>query len=259
LFLPAVFIGVSVGPIFILEFVMMIPRLLRTALCLAPFLAASAARAACVDLALALAVDASGSIDEREYTLQVAGYATALASPEVLRAIESAGRVSVTVLIWGDENHPVQIIAWREVRDADDAREIGMALLGMERRVSGNTGLGRGVEVALQELETGAPCAARRVIDVSGDGRESVMPRVRVRTALAPVRVRALDKGVTINGLAITSDDPGLGEYYRLMLIAGPGSFVEEVASFDDFAAALTRKLVREIAPPELASIAPTP
>lgn len=238
---------------------MMISHLLRTALCVAPLLAAAPARATCVDLALALAVDASGSIDEREYTLQMAGYATALASPEVQRAIRSAGRVSVTVLLWGDENHPVQIIGWREVREEDDARAIGAALLATERRVTGNTGLGRGVAAALRELETGAPCAARRVIDVSGDGRESVSPRQRSRTALGPVRVRATDLGVTINGLAITSDDPGLAEYYRLMLIAGPGSFVEEVASFDDFAAALKRKLVREIAPPELASADPTP
>lgn len=238
---------------------MTISRLLRVALCALPLLTAAPARAACPDLALALAIDASGSIDDCEYALQMAGYATALASPDVLRAIRSAGRVSIAVILWGDGGQRVQIIGWRAVDDAEDARAIGAALLAMPRKVTGNTGLGRGLAEALLLLETGASCAARQVIDVSGDGKQSISPRVRDGVALSPVRALALERGVTINGLAITSDDPGLGEYYRIMVIAGPDAFVEEVASFDDFAAALTRKLAREIAPPELAGLGPDP
>lgn len=53
--------------------------------------------------------------------------------------------------------------------------------------------------------------------------------------------------GVTVNGLAITNSEPDLGEYYQTSLITGRNSFVMEVSSFTDFAAAILEKLKREI------------
>ena len=55
----------------------------------------------------------------------------------------------------------------------------------------------------------------RRVIDVSGDGRNNTPPNVEA------VRDRVVQMGITINGLAILSDDPRLDIYYRSSLIGG--------------------------------------
>ncbi len=61
--------------------------------------------------------------------------------------------------------------------------------------------------------------------------------------------------GVTVNGLAITNEEPSLTEYYRKSLITGPGCFVMEVDSFDDFSLAILEKLRREIEPQLSASL----
>jgi hypothetical protein len=40
----------------------------------------------------------------------------------------------------------------------------------------------------------------------------------------------------------------GLPNYYREHVTGGPGSFVEEIRNFTSFGAAMTRKLINEIA-----------
>jgi hypothetical protein len=52
---------------------------------------------------------------------------------------------------------------------------------------------------------------------------------------------------VTINGLAILSDDPELADYYRRNVVSGSEAFVMSVENFDDFAEAMRMKLIREI------------
>jgi len=54
-----------------------------------------------VDLLLALAVDASGSIDADEFRLQREGYAEALSHPAVLAAVASKPRGAVAVAMAG--------------------------------------------------------------------------------------------------------------------------------------------------------------
>ncbi len=89
-------------------------------------------------------------------------------------------------------------------------------------------------------------CAVRRVINVSGDGTETVQPRPRQHVPLALARARAVKMGVTINALAIETDVQGLEDWYRENLIAGPGSFVVRIDDFDVFAEAIVKKLARK-------------
>jgi len=42
--------------------------------------------------------------------------------------------------------------------------------------------------------------------------------------------------GITINGLAIPSKDPGLIAYYRETVIGGPGAFVKHTPDYHGFA-----------------------
>ncbi|MEO0361461.1 MAG: DUF1194 domain-containing protein, partial [Pseudomonadota bacterium] len=88
--------------------------------------------------------------------------------------------------------------------------------------------------------------APRRTVDVSGDGIETT-PWFQEAMELPQARALAAADGVTVNGLAILSDDRSLGAYYEAELITGPGAFVIEAATFEDFAEAIRRKLLAEI------------
>ena len=80
------------------------------------------------------------------------------------------------------------------------------------------------------------------MIDVSGDGSNN-----RGRPA-EDARDEAVQAGVAINGLPILTIEPELDEYYRRNVIGGPGAFVIAVQRYDDFAAAVRKKLITEIA-----------
>jgi hypothetical protein len=211
------------------------------------------AAADCPDLDLVLAIDTSGSVSAAEFELQKQGYAMAFADPAVQAAIRAAGKVDVAVVFWGDDYSSVQVIGWRNVTEPKGAGGLAHAIAATPRQTSGDTGIGRAVWVALDILDASGRCAARRVINVSGDGRESVGPRRRPQVSMAVARERARATAVTINGLAILSDEPGLAEWYRGAVVVGPDAFVMEATGYDSFAQAIARKLAREIAPAALA------
>lgn len=226
---------------------------------LALLLGTGESRAECADLALVLAIDASGSIAAPEFALQQRGYAQAFLDPQVQSALAAAGVVDVGVVLWGDTEFPPQILPWQRVRDAGDAAALSQRIATADRQVMGNTGIGRGVATAIDLLESSDHCAMRQVINVSGDGRESLGPHPHPRghVPLALARKRAENLGITINALAILTDEPDLADWYAKRLITGPGSFVMQVDSFDSFAQAIERKLAREIAPVMLSALDP--
>ena len=85
-------------------------KILWAAVALAAFSASAPAQAQAppaeqkndVALALVLAVDASGSVDNRRFELQKQGYAAAFRSPKVLNSIRSlmTQTVAVTMMQW---------------------------------------------------------------------------------------------------------------------------------------------------------------
>ena len=102
-------------------------------------------------------------------------------------------------------------------------------------------------------------CAMRRMINVSGDGRETMSPRSRRQITLPVARNRAEAMQVTINGLAIQTDLPDLAEWYGEHVTVGPGSFVMAVQDMQSFEEAIRQKLVREVSNPFLASVQEMP
>lgn len=215
----------------------------------------------CVDLALVLAIDGSGSIDMAEYNTQIDGYRAALVSPAVRDALARAGRVEIGAVLWGDGAMRSIILPLRNVdrREALDKLAEELRLVG--RHTSGNTGIGAAIGLSLGLLADPAHCAVRQVINVSGDGRGSRSPArlrsTRSNAYLSPETARALaaEAGVTVNGLAILNEDPGLADYYRSNVITGPGAFVMAVDGFETFQDSLVRKLVREIEPMSLSAL----
>ena len=99
-------------------------------------------------------------------------------------------------------------------------------LTSQKRIVTGNTDIGVGLMAALDLLDDPRNCAMRRVIDVSGDRRETPLFRKGEKISLLQSVSRAKEMGVVINGLAITTNDPDLEEYFRTRVITGIGSFV---------------------------------
>lgn len=217
-------------------------------------LSALAANASCPDLALVLAIDSSGSISDEEFALQQAGYAAAFDDPRVGAALATAGVVEVAVVLWGDEAVPPQVLPWRRIAGPQDRNGLVADLATLPREVGGDTGLGAGLWAALDLLQR-QDCAARRVINVSGDGRESFGARARHVVPVAMARARAEEMGVTVNGIAILTHEIDLPDWYRKQVITGPDAFVMEADSFETFPEAIIRKLVREISLPALAGV----
>ena len=201
----------------------------------------------CADTALVLAIDGSGSIDEADYALQMQGYAAAFRSREVQFALRMAGVVDVAVVLWGDGDMSAQILPFQRIVDAAGAEQLAVEMEGMTREVTGNTGLARGIEVALDILSEPGVCALRKIVDVSGDGRQMHMRMRHPVATLAELRQRAEAMGVTINALAIETDDDGLAEYFESRVTVGQTAFVIPIMSMRDFGDAIIEKLQREL------------
>lgn len=213
-----------------------------------PLAAAETAAEVDADLELVLAVDTSGSVDDGEYALQISGIANAFRDPEVLAAIAAGplGRIAVTVAFWAESRLPKQSLAWVVIADAAGAAAFADRLEALPRAdPSGGTGIGQGVIYAVRIMEDNGLNGSRRVVDVSGDGRETPFRYFSVPPEQA--RAYAASRGVTVNGLAILADEPDLEQYYRASVIVGPGAFTLAADGFDDFAEAMRRKLLREI------------
>jgi len=211
------------------------------------------AKAQDVDLELLLAVDASGSVSQAEFELQLGGIASAFRDPEIIRAIETGSleRIAVSLMLWSDGRSRKVNSDWVIVDGPLTAELFAQTVLAqVQRRKSflgrGGTGIGAAIGHGVKLIERNGISAIRRVIDVSGDGHETPLAFGEAM-ALPEAMRRARRSDVTVNGLAILSDDPNLLTYYKARVIRGPGSFAIAANDFDDFARAIKIKLLREI------------
>jgi hypothetical protein len=209
-----------------------------------------------VDLLLALVTDVSRSIDDAEFSLEKTGYRTAFTSPDVIAAIKAGpvGAIAVIYIEFASTYEVRTLLDWTVIRDEATADAFAARLREAPRSFRGRTAIGAGMEQALQAMAAAPFETRRRVIDVCGDGTSNNGPDV------ADMRDRAVEAGLTVNGLAIVNESPvswafahvqppgGLVNYYRQNVTGGPGSFVLEVRDFRNFGAAMTRKLINEIA-----------
>jgi hypothetical protein len=199
-----------------------------------------------VDLALVLAIDVSYSVDSFEHRMQMEGFGAAIQSPEVLEAIKLGKhqRIAVTVYQWSDEDNQRVQVPWTIVATEADAQKLGEQLARGRRVVSeGGTAITASLIFGSSLFAT-APRADRQVIDIATDGRNNMGKPSYI------ARDFVLAQGITINGLAISNEWEGLAKYLEKQVIGGDLSFVEEAKTYDDFGAAMLRKLVREITGP---------
>jgi hypothetical protein len=217
---------------------------------------AAASAAEDVDLLLVLAVDVSRSIDASKFQLQREGYAAAVADPHVLEAISTGrtGRIGLTFVEWSGVGAQKVVIDWTKIGDTDSAKGFGDRLLEAPRSFADRTSISGAIEFAMGQLDKAPYEAARRTIDVSGDGTNNAGRDV------AMLRDEAVAKGITINGLVILSDNPmswnpdhtnppgGLANYYRNNVVGGPSAFVMVAENFNSFGQAIIKKMIAEVA-----------
>jgi hypothetical protein len=231
-----------------------IPCLLAfVALILSPVLAKAAEE---VDLLLVLAVDVSRSIDHPKFLLQREGYAAAVANPQVIDAIKSGphGKIALCFVEWSGYGAQKVVIDWTMVDGADTARRFGDQIVEAPRSFADRTSISGGIDFAVSQIEHSSFSAARRTIDVSGDGTNNAGREV------LRARDDALAKRIVINGLVILSErtmpwnaehtNPpgGLEKYYRDNVIGGPGAFVMVAEDYNSFGRAIVKKMIAEIA-----------
>lgn len=202
-------------------------------------------------VAVVLAVDVSASVTPESYVLQHDGIARAFENPQLEAAIAVApGGVEVLVLEWSDPDKIKVTVGWTVVTGKRSADAFAAAVRATGRSSRGLTAIGPALAAAAAQLDIAPLPAARRVIDISGDGIADFGPPP------AAVRDRIAAAGITINGLAILTEEPWLEDYYRRNVIGGPGAFVLAARNFSSFADAMLRKLTVEIADAGAPSVA---
>lgn len=204
-----------------------------------------------VDVALAIAVDVSRSMSYEELQIQRKGYAAAIASPEVVRAIQGGvyGRIAVTFYEWASDSYVHEIVGWTLIENQADAEAIADLLLSEHSMGARRTSLSGAIREGVKRLEAVPYQADRLVIDISGDGPNNQGFPVTM------ARDRAVAKGFIINGLPLMTSGgmgawfniPDLDRYYARCVTGGPGNFVIPVTEWEQFPEAVRRKLVLEI------------
>lgn len=216
---------------------------MRALALLAALLWAGAAGATCRQ-ALALGLDVSGSVDAREYRLQLDGLAGALEDPEVMAALLALpdAPVRLAVYEWSGPDSQRLVADWREIGGPADIADLAAALRATGRMpMDPSTAIGAAKRFGAALLAGQGGCW-RQVLDLSGDGESNTGPRPRDQRP----------EGITINGLVVSgsSDADGIGalaSYYTAYVVQGPEAFVETALGFEAFEAAMARKLKREL------------
>lgn len=192
------------------------------------------------ELALALAVDVSGSVDSGEYRTQMDGLATALRDPVISEALVQA-QAELMLVQWTGSTRQQITIPWTSI-------DSFVALDGFSERVANDPRIWRNYSTAVGEALAytlaafdQVPDCARRLIDISGDGpsNEGVEPRT-VHKALR-------EAGVVVNAIAIEESEPELSAYFYENVITGEGAFVVSADSFKDYPDRIRKKLLREV------------
>jgi len=206
-----------------------------------------------VDLELVIAVDISGSVDDDEAYLQRQGYIKAFRDPKVIEAIRRGrhGAIAATYFEWAGSHHQMTLVDWKFINDAASANDFADALAFEPVTINVWTSISGAISAGVSSFARSPFKAKRRVIDISGDGANNDGAPVLA------ARERALATGITINGLPIVNDKPSrygrrqipnLDYYYIDCVIGGPGAFIIVANGFEDYARAVRRKLILEIA-----------
>jgi len=228
--------------------------LFRLLFCLIPATGLAQTAGAACRQALALGLDVSWSVDQREYALQLGGLAAAMLDEDVqstLLGMPSAP-VALAIYEWSGRANQALILDWTKITTPGDIAHIA-ALLRVREPPDGvrTTAIGRAITYG-GDLLARAPECWKYTLDISGDGRNNDGHRPK------NAKTHPMFRTAIINGLVIGAAEPSaikgvdkeigrLQNYYRQEVIHGPGAFIETAVGFRDFEKAMRRKLLREL------------
>jgi hypothetical protein len=161
----------------------------------------------------------------------------------------------VAFVEWAGASSQKLVIDWTLIAGEADARAFAAQVLAAPRSFYDRTAIGSALDFSTAQFDHAPFAAARRIIDVSGDGASNS------GSDIDGARDAALAHGVTtINGLVILSGDVGPGYlyehthppggldgYYRAHVAGGAGSFVAIAKDFESFDRSLIGKIVEEL------------
>ncbi|EBA12613.1 lipoprotein, putative [Roseobacter sp. CCS2] len=204
--------------------------------------------------AISLGLDVSSSVDQSEYTLQLEGVVAALNAPVVIDILflQPDAPVRIHVFEWSGPVNQTIIVPWTTLNTPADLATVTARLRGHQRGVPApTTAVGSALLAGFAYLEQHPECWIR-TLDLSGDGETNTGPLPE------DIPLTQTPAGVTVNGLVVGSGNffgdqisqnalADLEVYYRENVIRGPVAFVEVAKNYDDYAAAMERKLLREL------------
>ncbi len=192
------------------------------------------------DLALALAVDVSGSVDSREFRIQMDGLAAGLRDPVVSEALVR-NQAYLMLVQWTGTSRQEVTIPWSRIESFEKLEEFAEGVAS-DARVWRNfsTAIGEALETTMDAFDQ-VPNCRRQLIDISGDGvsNEGIEP--------AEIHRKLRDRGITVNAIAIEESEPDLTAYFFENVIVGEGAFVVSAAGFQDYPERIRKKLLREV------------
>lgn len=205
-----------------------------------------------VDLELVLAADGSGSIDDDELRLQREGYAAAITHPKILDAIRSGfhQKIAIAYVEWGAPWSQHTIADWTVIDGPDSAARFAAELIAAPRMAESYNSISEAIAYSVNLIESNVYEGRRKIIDISGDG-----PQMNGRP-LPEAKAMAMLSGITINALVVYK--PGgvrtgpwgepLIDHYRDDVIGGRGAFAHVAEGREQFAPAILKKMILEIA-----------
>lgn len=199
--------------------------------------------------ALAIGLDVSGSVDAREYRLQLDGLAAALQQDDVRAVLLTmpSAPVRLAVYEWSGAEDQHLIVDWTVIDGPKTLDQFTALLFGTKRTITAPpTAIGSSMLYGAFLLAQQPECWSR-TLDLSGDGPSNSGPRPRDVKALSGVPQQITINALVVGNAQLNAKTQSLTEYYRAEVITGPASFVEQAAGFEHFKEVMQRKLLREL------------
>src|SRR6266404_4021256 len=149
-------------------------------------------RSALAAVALLALLTYSGELRAADADLQIV-LAAALTDPRVLTAIQGRanGALGVCYVEWSGEEEQQVVVDWTEIRDEEDAAGVAAAILAAPRSFMGRTSISAAIDFSMARFAAAKSQAARRIIDISGDGTNNS------GRSVTDARDQAIASGVT--------------------------------------------------------------
>ena len=204
-----------------------------------------------VDIAIVVSLDRSESIDFGEARAQIDGLVYTLRNSRFRDAVGVGwyGGIALSVVTWSSFGRHEVILPWTWIANGKDA-DVAAAVLELDyaRQKTAEHGtqtdVAFAIEVGMKQLDALPWPATKSVINVVADGISNIRRCARVDRNVAMAR------GITVNGLIMAhgSAIEVMARYFRREVIGGASSFLELSTNNEQFANAMLRKMLLEMA-----------